>query len=194
MVATDLTDAPPQAGTGPQVVLTDGDDASGLASMLAGLLEDNLRDFRGRSRVAGLARGAVVLRAADHDLDVTVSFSRGRVEITDGAAPGVTVVAGPWLAMAQLCSGQLPPWRALREHQLALTPGRHLPAAAAAGFVLSVPASFYEQAGSAGGTGSDDARAAAQAAARRQVMIAAGVGAGTALVVGIVVLRHRRGR
>ncbi len=193
MVATDLNDAPPSAGPGPQVVLTDGDDASGLASMLAGLLADNLRDFRGRSRVAGLARGAVVLRASDHDLDVTVSFGQGRVEITDGAAPGVTVVAGPWLAMAQLCSGQLPPLRALREGQLALTPGRHLPAAAAAGFVLSVPASFYEEAGSAG-TGSDDTQAAAQAAARRQVMIAAGVGAGAALVVGIVVLRRRRRR
>jgi hypothetical protein len=130
----------------PEVVLIGEDDASGMASMLAALLADNVRDFPGRARIAARARGSVVLRTADHGLDVTVSFCGGRVEVRDGAADGVTVVAGPWLTMAQLCSGQLSPVRAVRAGDLDVQPGRGLPAAAAAGYVLSVPESFYREA------------------------------------------------
>lgn len=132
--------------TPPEVVLAGGDDASGLASMLADLLRDNLADFVGRARVARRLRGPVVLRAADHDLSVTLSFEGDRVVVRDGTTEGAAVVAGEWLAMAQLCSGQLAPWTALRGGELTLERGRPLHAAAGAGYVLSVPASFYAEA------------------------------------------------
>lgn len=164
----------------PEVVLTDGDDASGMASMLAGLLEDNVRDFPGRARIAAKARGSVVLRAEDRDSDVTISFGSGRVEISDGARPGVTVVAGPWLAMAGLCSGQLSPVKAVKDKELAIKPGKHLPAAAVAGYVLSVPESFYAEDG--------DVAKAREATNRK---IAIGVGAAVAGLVVVLVIRRR---
>lgn len=186
MTAESLTmAAAPGAGTGPEVVLVDGDDASGLASMLADLMTDNLRDFPGRARVAARARGSVVMRAADHDLDVTLTFLPGRVEIRDGAAEGTATVAGPWLAMAQLCSGQTSPLAAWRSHDLELTRGRGLTTAAAAGYVLSVPASFYEQA--------DGTTTETGASIRRTVTIVAlSVGAGVAVAGVAIVIRRRR--
>lgn len=158
---------------GLSVELEGGDDASGLASMLADLLRDNLRDFGGRAKIARLTRGSVVFRAADHDLDVTIQFLGNRIVVRDGAEPGVTIVAGPWLAMAQLCSGQLPPFKAMRGGELDITPGRSLPTAGAAGFVLSVPESFYLD---------EEAAAARRAKNRQKAALAA------ALVVSVATL------
>jgi hypothetical protein len=166
----------------PEVVLTGGDDASGLAAMLADLLRDNLADFPGRARVAARLRGPVVLRAADHDLAVTISFDGDRIEIRDGATEGAAVVEGEWLAMAKLCSGQLAPWTALRAGEMAVRRGRPLHAAAGAGYVLSVPASFYAEA-----EGTSPGRVADRPAARLLV------GAGALLVV-LVALRWRAAR
>ncbi len=129
----------------PQVVLADGDDASGLACMLADLLEQNLRDFPRRARVAALTRGDVVLTASDRDLSVTLHFGDGRVVVTDGVAPGAPALAGPWLEMAKVCSGRTSPIGALRARALRITPGHHPLALAGAGFALSVPPSFYEE-------------------------------------------------
>jgi hypothetical protein len=170
----------------PEVVLVGGDDASGMASMLADLLTDNLRDFPGRARVAARTRGSVVLSAADHELDVTLSFGGGRVEVRDGAADGVTTVSGPWLTMAKLCSGQVSPVRAVRLGELDVRRGRHLPTAAAAGYVLSVPESFY--------AGRDEtARRTGRTVS--PAVVAAGVAVvGVCCVVGITVARRRRRR
>ncbi len=164
----------------PDVVLTNGDDASGMASMLAGLLEDNVRDFPGRARIASNARGSVVMRADDRDTAVTVSFGPGRVEISDGAAPGVTEIAGEWLAMAGLCSGQLSPIKAVKDKELTIKPGKHLPAAAVAGYVLSVPEAFYAEDGDA-----------AKARAATNQKIAIGVGGAVAGLIVVLVIRRR---
>ncbi len=126
-------------------MLASGDEASGLASMVASLLQDNLRDFRSRSVVARFTRGDVVLLASDRDLAVTLSFQPGQVLITEGAAPGAPVLAAEWLDMARLCSGQRSPLTALTSGELRVTPGRGMRAAAGAGFALSVPQSFYEE-------------------------------------------------
>lgn len=166
----------------PEVVLAGGDDASGLASMLADLLRDNLTDFPGRARVAARLRGPVVLRAADHDLAVTISFDGDRIEVRDGSTEGAAVVAGEWLAMAKLCSGQLAPWTALLAGDLALQRGRPLHAAAGAGYVLSVPASFYAEA---------EGGSPPSPVSRPAVLILAGVGS---LAVVLVALRWRAAR
>ena len=127
------------------VRLADGDRASGLACMLASLLEDNLRDFRTRAFVARLTRGDVVLLASDSDIAVTLSFRPGEVVIGDGPQPGAPVLAGKWLDMAKLCSGRRSPFAAMTSGELRLTPGRKLRAVAGAGFALSVPKSFYDE-------------------------------------------------
>ncbi|MCZ7526262.1 MAG: hypothetical protein M5U14_07745 [Acidimicrobiia bacterium] len=84
-----------------------------------------------------------MLQAADRGLAVTVDFAPGRVRISDGAAPGAPVLAGPWLDMARLCSGQLNPSRRAARRHPDDHPRRPTPALAAAGYVLSVPASHY---------------------------------------------------
>lgn len=159
------------------MVLVGGDDASGMAVMLGGLLEDNMRDFASRARVAYRARGDVVLTAADRDVSVTLSFQPGRVEIRDGSTPGAPVVAGPWLAMTKLCSGQLSPIKAWREGELSLENPRRAPAAAAAGFVLSVPQSFY-----------------GESHLRRNVTIASVAAAGALGILTVAVIARRRAR
>jgi hypothetical protein len=113
--------------------------------MLASLLQDNLRDFRTRALAAYLTRGDVVLLALDRDMAVTLSFRPDEVVIEEGAVSGVPVLAGEWLDLARLCSGQLSPFAAMRSGGLRVTPGRGMRAAAGAGIALSVPRSFYEQ-------------------------------------------------
>jgi len=127
------------------VDLVGGDDASGLACMLAALLEDNLRDFRARSFVARHTRGDVVLRASDRDVAVTLSFRPGEIRVVDGSAPDAPVLAGDWLELSKLCSGQRSPVAAVVARELRVTPGRGMRAAAGAGFALSVPKSFYDE-------------------------------------------------
>jgi hypothetical protein len=130
---------------GPSVRLAAGDGSSGLACMLASLLQDNLRDFRSRSLVARFTRGDVVLLASDRDIAVTLSFRPGEILVADGAVPGAPVLAGEWLDMAKLCSGQRSPIAAVTSRELRVTPGRGMLAAAGAGLALSVPKSFYEE-------------------------------------------------
>lgn len=128
-----------------RVTLVAGEDASGLACMLAALLEDNLRDFRARRFVASHTRGDVVLRASDRDLAVTLSFRRGEIRIAEGQVPDAPVLAGDWLELTRLCSGRRSPVAAVAARELHVTPGRGMRAAAGAGFALSVPRSFYEE-------------------------------------------------
>lgn len=114
-----------------------------MAAMLGGLLEENLRDFPSRRRVADRVRGEVVITAADRNLSVTLSFQPGLVQVRDGTVVGAPRVAGPWLTMTKLCSGQISPVHAWRAGELRLDNPRRAPRAAAASFVLSVPSTFY---------------------------------------------------
>jgi hypothetical protein len=174
----------------PAVVLADGDGASGMAMMLADLLESNVRDFPSRRRVATLARGEVVFTAADRDLSVTLAFGPGSIEIRDGAQPGAPVIAAPWLAMTKVCSGTLSPWVAWRDKQLTVDNLFRAPlAAAASSWALSVPPSFYEQAGGAGSAVEPVPRSARRGA---RIPIVIGVGLGVVAVVVVVAGRKRR--
>jgi hypothetical protein len=147
MVAAGVTpklgdERPRRAGV--DVRLASADAHSGLADMLASLLEDNVRDFRTRALAARLARGDVVLRAEDRDLAVTLSFRPGEVVVRDGTAPGAPVLAGEWLELARMCSGQRSPVAAVASGELRVTGLRGMRAATGAGVALSVPKSFYE--------------------------------------------------
>jgi len=153
------------------------DDASGMATLLADLLRDNLRDFPGRARVAARTRGQLVLTASDRGLSVTLAFASGEIRVSDDALPGASTMAGPWLAMSRVCSGRISPLRALIDRELTVSPGRHPWVVPAGGFVLSVPASFYDTAGA-------EKR-------RRWLTIVATVTAALVLAVGVTWARHR---
>ena len=127
----------------PKVTFADGDEASGMATMLGGLLEDNIRDYPGRARVASLARGDVVFTASDRDVSVTLSFTGKEIVISNGRREGASVMGGEWLEMAKLCSGQTNPFKAVMRRELSIEPHRGLNAIAAAGYALSIPPSYY---------------------------------------------------
>jgi len=129
---------------GPDVVLADGDDASGMACMLADLIVDNLNDYPRRALVARRVRGDVVFTTIDQGLSVTLSFRDGRVEITDGAKDGAPIVASPWLTMAALCSGRTSPVKARSDGDLSVTLNRRPIPVVAAAYVVSVPATHYD--------------------------------------------------
>lgn len=158
------------------VILRDGDDASGMATMIAELLTDNLRDFPARARVAARTRGALVLHADDRDVAITLSFEPDRIEIADGGLPGAPTMAGSWLAMSAVCSGRTAPLRAVVRRDIRIRRGRAMWTVPMAGFVLSVPASFYD----------DDV-------ATRRRRICVGISA-VALVVAVATYRYRHGR
>jgi cytochrome c oxidase assembly protein subunit 15 len=148
VVEEGLSEARPGArgAAAPVVIVPGGEDASGMATMIGGLLADNVRDFPSRARAARLARGAVVLQATDRGIAVTLSFGRGEVAVTDGATPGVAVIAGAWLDMAQLCSGQGSFAGALVRRQVRIRRGHGMAVLPVAALALSVPRSFYEPA------------------------------------------------
>ena len=128
----------------PEVRLGAADGAaSGLAQMVASLLEDNVRDFRTRAAAARFARGEVVLRTSDGGVAVTLSFRPGQVVVEEGPRAGAAVMEGEWIHMAALCSGQRSALAALASGELRLRRGHGLLAAAGAGLALSVPPSFY---------------------------------------------------
>ncbi len=186
------------AGMHPEVVLVDGDDASGLAAMIAGLLEENVKEFRSRAAAARLARGRIVLEASDRGMAVTLSFGPGRVLVSDGAAGGAPVVAGDWLAMAKLCSGQASMVGAVLHGQARVRGRKGLAALPAATFALTVPRSFYEEREGGGGSASRGGAAADGAAAPTRWALdaqrAAWAGAGVSVAAVAVVVCVRRAR
>lgn len=128
----------------PEIRLGAGEeDASGLACMVASLLQDNVRDFRSRAAAARCTRGDVVLRTSDSDMAVTLSFRPGQVVVEEGPRAGATVVEAEWIHMAGMCSGQRSLLAALASGELRVRRGHGLRAAAGAGLALSVPPSFY---------------------------------------------------
>jgi len=160
-----------------------------MAEMVTNLLDTNLRDFRSRRAVAAAVRGDVVLAVADRAAAVTVAFGPDRIEVRDGATPGVPRVVAPWLTMAGVCAGTESPLRAWRRGELTISPGRHPARVLGSACALSVPASFYRAAEApAGGP--------AQGPDRSRAM--AWPGAVALAVVVIVVMagarKHRRAR
>lgn len=133
MVAAHLIEAP-------RISIPAGDDASGLAEMVASLLEANVADSRSRAAVARLARGALVLTTTDRDVSVTLTFHGGDVVVTDGVSEGAPSLAGPWLELAHVCSGTRSPFPAIAHGDLRVAPGHRPDLVAMAGYILAAPA------------------------------------------------------
>lgn len=127
----------------PAVVIGDGGEAPGMAAMVAELLEANLADSPGRARVAARARGSVALEAADRGLGVTITFLGADVVVSGGALPGAPTLSGSWVDMAQVCTGERSPLRALIRRKLRVLGRRSPGVLVAASFALKVPRSAY---------------------------------------------------
>jgi hypothetical protein len=169
VVAAHLSSSPPR------VTVPAGDQASGLAEMVAGLVAANLADSRSRSLLARVARGPLVLRTTDRPAAVTVTFSGAEVAVDDGGVPHAPVLAGPWLELAHVCSGTRSPWSAIAARDLRVAPGRRPHLLAVAGFVLAAPAD------------------AATAARHRRLGRALAAGGAAAAIAAVVIVRWRSG-
>jgi hypothetical protein len=101
--------------TGAPEVALEGDDPSGLAELVAGLLSQQLA--REPSRGTLLEPSVVVLSMPDADVAVTVRMEPGSVRVADGVAPDAHLrVVGPAdrvlaLAAAPLRAGMPDPLR-----------------------------------------------------------------------------------
>ncbi|MGC8463995.1 MAG: hypothetical protein ACP5P9_10060 [Acidimicrobiales bacterium] len=125
----------------PTVELGRPGEAAGMAAMVAELVRANLADSPSRARVARRVRGSIVLLADDRSLGVTLSFGEDGVVIDASPAPGLPVLAGPWLTMATVCAGARSPLSAVARRELHVEARRPLRALLAAAYVLKVPRS-----------------------------------------------------
>jgi predicted lipid carrier protein YhbT len=108
-----LTDA-----TAIPVVLSGGEQASGLADMLHQFIEQTLA---ASPRKARRLAGRVVFRSAeDADVAVRITFAGDRIELRDVGAPDAedAVVSADFLTIAHLASGQESPFRLLAQRKL----------------------------------------------------------------------------
>jgi hypothetical protein len=101
-------------GTTPiQVRLAEGAE-SGLASIVAQYLEQDLAEFEQKRRRASRLHGRVAMTASDHDATVTLDFRGEEILIWDGEQPPLDAsIAGPYQGLVKLLQGEANP---LREH------------------------------------------------------------------------------
>jgi hypothetical protein len=101
-------------GTTPiRVRLVEGAE-SGLASIVAQYLEQDLAEFEEKRRRASRLRGRVAMTASDHDATVTLDFRGEEIFIWDGKRPPLDAsIEGPYQGLVRLLQGEANP---LREH------------------------------------------------------------------------------
>ena len=96
-----MTDAVREEPRGPKVVFTDA-EPNGLATMVGGLIEQNLARDRSRSRL--LTGGTATLIAPDAGVEVTLGLGPGEVRVSNGGDPTadlmVTAESGRLLGLA----------------------------------------------------------------------------------------------
>lgn len=79
----------------PQIELAPGADDNGLASMLAGLIRQNIEDKPHKMRDFERLRATVAIIAEDAGVSLTLRFDRGRLVVHDGIVgiPDLTIRA-----------------------------------------------------------------------------------------------------
>jgi hypothetical protein len=83
-----------------------GAEPSGLAELIAGLIEQHL--VREPSRANHLRRSVVVLSVPDAGVEITVRLQPGRVEVRDGGAPDAHLrVSAPSARLLALAAAPL---------------------------------------------------------------------------------------
>ena len=103
------------------VILTAGEDASGLADMLQQFIEQTLADSPRKVRQARRLAGHAVFRAAeDEALCVGITFAGERIELQDCSTPAAAdaMITADFLTIAHLTSGQESPFRLLAQRKM----------------------------------------------------------------------------
>ena len=103
------------------VVLTGGENVSGLADMLHQFIEQTLSDSPRKVRQARRLAGHAVFRAAeDETLCVGITFAGERIELHDGGTADAAdaMITADFLTIAHLTSGQESPYRLLAQRKL----------------------------------------------------------------------------
>lgn len=103
------------------VVLTGGEDVSGLADMLHQFIEQTLAASPRKVRQARRLAGHAVFRSAeDETLCVGITFAGERIELRDGGTPDAAdaMITADFLTIAHLTSGQESPFRLLAQRKL----------------------------------------------------------------------------
>lgn len=86
------------------------DANSGLASIIAQYLQQQLADCAARRVRAARIRGRLGLTATDYGMTVTVAFGEHGIAIFDGARPPLdATIAGPYRALTRLLQGRANP-------------------------------------------------------------------------------------
>lgn len=75
----------------PEITVDKSAEENGLANMVAELLKANVASSGYKKRVFSRMKGAVGLLATDAEVQVTLTFDRGRCVIHDGLLPGTAI-------------------------------------------------------------------------------------------------------
>ena len=82
---------PAEGEPAPVAVHVAGDEPSGLAEMIAGLIEAGVATDAGRARLLASTRGAAQIDVPDAGVTVGLKFVPGALTVTSGPVPGADV-------------------------------------------------------------------------------------------------------
>ena len=135
--------------TSSQVIVKDEDTASGLAWMIHDLLCENLNAFRIKAFLSSHVNGTVNLVTVDKNRSISITFSYGSILIDDGVKTQGPTLYSNWKLFASISSGLSSPVAAYLNRELKIEVDssflKNYALAAACGYILSVPNSFYEK-------------------------------------------------
>jgi hypothetical protein len=102
------------------VILSGGEQPSGLAEMLQQFIEQTVAESPPKARLARRLSGRAVFRSAEDDeLCVCITFAGDRIELQDGeGAAEDTSISADFLSIAHLTSGQESLLRLLAQRKL----------------------------------------------------------------------------
>ncbi len=101
-----------------EVIVEAGEDASGLAMLIAGVLEENLKDPK-RDRKAARFRARAVIELTDMDIAVTLIFEEGTIRIVEGKDDAYDLYLGAdYLTLADVTARRISAMKAMRAKKL----------------------------------------------------------------------------
>lgn len=111
-----------------QVILVDGEAASGLAEMTCQYLRQTLEEVPSKQGQALKLRGRLGLQADEGGVAVTLSFDGEEIRIQNGLlGPLDAYIAGPFQLLIEVLGGQANPYREVLRRRLRVRPSLRRP-------------------------------------------------------------------